>query len=425
VGGGSESLPSLRSQIGVADAHGVRPLPERNAKPFEHQVKSVSGNAEGARQRLESLPGFVTTDRVIHVERKGCDEAFDGDDAAYGPCHVYNLQTRDGYYVANGIVVSNCRPPKNNLSATPLAVGHCSPNVERTIRELQPKVIILLGGTAVKSVIGRLWKGEDPGGVGRWVGWRIPAHAENAWVCATYHPSFLLHMKEKKQQDSRKVHERLFRRHLKAALNKAGSRPWPDGPPDYPGRVEIVMDPAEAARRLRRYTSGTVAFDYENDRLKPDHAEGRFICASVCWNGAETIAFPWRGEVVEAMKTLLADPDVGKIASNLKHEHRWTLARLGVRVRNWAWDTMLAAHAADSRGGISSIKFQAFVKLGQPDYAHHISEFLRPRDESREGGYAQNQVHTVPMDLILKYCGLDSLLEYEVAKLQMKELGVN
>lgn len=333
----------------------------------------------------------------------------------------FDVDLRRDCWLYNAVI---CRPQKNNLSATPLAPAHCSPNVERTIRELSPSVVILLGGTAVKSVVGRLWKGEDPGGIGRWVGWRIPAHAENAWVCPTYHPSFLLHMKDKKDHDRRKVHERLFRRHLKAAVNKAGTRPWPKGPPDHAGRVEVLTDPAAAARRLRRYTGGTVAFDYENDRLKPDHAEGRFVCASVCWEGEETIAFPWHGEVVEAVKDLLRNPDVGKIASNLKHEHRWSQARLGVRVRGWRWDTMLAAHALDSRGGISSIKFQAFVRLGQADYAHHIEDFLRPRDESKEGGNAPNQTHAVPMRSLLLYCGLDSLLEFEVAKLQAAELGV-
>lgn len=327
------------------------------------------------------------------------------------------IDLRSDCWLYNAVI---CRPKANKISDYPLAVGHCSPNVERTIKELKPKVIILLGGTAIKSVVGRLWKGEDPGGVSRWVGWRIPAHAENCWIAPTYHPSFLLRMEK---ADSRKVHERLFRRHLKAAVNKMGSRPWPDGPPNYLDRVEVLTDTAAAARRIRKYTSGVVAFDYENDRLKPDHAEGRFVSASVCWEGVETIAFPWHGDVIEAMKDLLRNPDVGKIASNLKHEHRWTLARLGVRVRGWKWDTMLAAHALDSRGGISSIKFQAFVRLGQPDYAHHIEEFLRPRDESKEGGNAPNQIHTVPMDLLLQYCGLDSLLEYEVAMLQMKELG--
>lgn len=330
----------------------------------------------------------------------------------------FDVDLRRDCWLYNAVI---CRPPKNELGRFPLAVGHCSPNVERTIRELEPEVVILLGGTAIKSVIGRLWKGEDPGGVSRWVGWRIPAQAENAWVCPTYHPSFLL---REKKAETRRVYERLFRRHLKGALNRAGTRPWPKGPPNFRDRVEVLLDPDQAARRIRRYRTGLVAFDFENDRLKPDRQDAAFVTGSVCWNGEETIAFPWRGAAVEAMRELLADPDVGKIASNLKHEHRWSRARLGVRVRGWRWDTMLSAHALDSRGGISSIKFQAFVRLGQPDYAHNVDEFLRPKDESLEGGNAKNQIHTISLPDLLKYNAMDSLLEFEVAKLQAKEMGV-
>lgn len=320
---------------------------------------------------------------------------------------------REDCWLYNSVI---CRPPGNDLSKHPKAVEHCAPNVVRTIRELRPSVVILLGGTAVRSVIGRIWK-DDPGGIGRWVGWRIPSREYNCWVCPTYHPSYLL-------REENPVLDRLFARHLKGAFNKAGTRPF-SGPLADPADQVEILSPRAAAARLNRYRAGTIAFDYENDRLKPDAADARIVCASVCWEGQETIAFPWDGPVVEAFTDLLANPDVGKIASNLKHEHRWTRKLLGVRVRNWVWDTMLAAHALDSRGGISSIKFQAFVRRGVPDYAHHVHDFLAPsgREEDRAGGNAPNRIHEISLDLLLKYCGVDSLLEYEVAMEQMAELG--
>ena len=80
---------------------------------------------------------------------------------------------------------------------------------------------------------------------------------------------------------------------------------------------------------------------------------------------------------------------------------------------------MLAAHVLDNRGGISSIKFQAFVLLGQPDYDSSIKEYLKSRDP---GGYGLNRVKQAPVKPLLLYCGLDSLLEYLVAKKQKKLL---
>jgi len=104
-----------------------------------------------------------------------------------------------------------------------------------------------------------------------------------------------------------------------------------------------------------------------------------------------------------------------KIASNLKVEDRWTRAKLGHRVRNWYWDTMIAAHVLDNTPGITSIKFQAFVHLGQGDYDSHIKPFLKARKESKF-----NRIHELDLNDLLLYGGLDSYLEYWVAMKQIR-----
>lgn len=307
-----------------------------------------------------------------------------------------------------------CRPPDNDLSDSKAAVVHCRPNLVRTIREFDPEVIIPLGGISVRSLIGHLWKDEDVGGIGRWAGFRIPNHKPNAWVCPTYHPSYLLRQKDQ-------VLNAEFKMHLRAAVNLPG-RPWPNGAPDYLSQVEPILNPDVAAKRLSRYRDGLVAFDFEHSPLKPDPEYADLVCCSVCWNGLETIAFPYHGKVKQALVDLIEDPNVGKIASNMCNEDRWVRRRLGTKVANWAWDTMLAAHAIDSRTGITGLKFQAFVMLGQPDYSSHLEDFLRPKRD-KGGGNCPNRIREVGITTLLKYCGLDSLLEYHLAILQMKEIG--
>lgn len=319
------------------------------------------------------------------------------------------LNMRRDCWLYNAVI---CRPPNNDLKSHKKAVEYCRPNVLKTIKELDPEVIILLGTQAVASVIGHLWK-EDPGGVTKWAGNTIPSHRPNAWVCPTFHPSFLLRQKDP-------VLDMMFKEHLAAAADLRG-RPWPAGPPDYDGDVTPVLDAEEAARRVRKYRAGLVAVDFENTPLKPDDdAKAEIVTCSVCWEGEETISFPWHGAVKGAVCDLLEDPDVGKIASNMKHEDRWARARLGVTVRGWAWDTMLAAHALDPRGGVTSLKFQAFVRLGMPAYNSHIEPFLIPKEK---GGNSPNRVKDISLGMLLKYNGLDSLLEYHVAQHQMKEMG--
>jgi len=49
-----------------------------------------------------------------------------------------------------------CRPSRNR-KPTKAEIEYCRPNILAAIRELKPEVIILLGGSAVSSVVGHFW----------------------------------------------------------------------------------------------------------------------------------------------------------------------------------------------------------------------------------------------------------------------------
>ena len=303
-----------------------------------------------------------------------------------------------------------CRPPNNKIP-NPEMVEWCRPNVLQTIKDVKPKVIILFGKHAVKSVIGYLWR-ENVGDVSRWVGWKIPVQKWNCWVCPTYHPSFVM------RQES-KVLDKLFVGHLANALIEE-ERPWKKVP-DYKSQVEVCFDVSKAVRTLDKLATGTrpVAFDFETNMLKPDHEASTIVCCSAS-DGKQTIAYPWVRETREATKKLICSR-VPKIASNIKFEERWSQAKLGCGINNWdrSLDTMLCSHVLDNREEINSIKFQAFVRLGQESYDDHIKPYLQTRTG---GGYAINRIKEVDLTDLLLYCGLDSLLEWRVAKLQKEEL---
>lgn len=334
----------------------------------------------------------------------------------------FGINMRRDCWLTNAII---CRP-QNAKTYSTTVVDYCRPNLLRTIRELNPEVIILLGGEAVRSLIGYLWK-PNTGPNARWVGWQIPSQQLNAWVCPTYQPAQLFYKDNKDP-----VLEMELTEHIEAAVALAGTRPWPGGIPNYERDVEIILSAADAARRIRKYTSGMVAFDLETNTLKPDSASAEIVCCSVCWEGEETIAFPWYGEVKRAMVELLTNSDVGKVGWNAKFEDRWIRAKLGVQVDGWYWDGMLAAHMLDPRGGkdgenrkdqvgITGLKFQSFVKLGMGDYNQHIEPFLKSADK---GCNSLNRIRDVNINLLCHYCALDSLLEWKVSQLQMKECGV-
>lgn len=312
-----------------------------------------------------------------------------------------------------------CRPHEwrggrdRNRTPTKEEVDYCRPNLVQAIRDFDPDVILPLGLPALRSVLPLAWRDGEADEVGRWAGWRIPSVRLNCWVCPTYHPSFLLRGDEdggvNKPNRARELH---VRKHLKAAFALSG-KPWPDGPPDYQSHLVLEGNPSEAAvwvRGLMR-AGKPLAFDFETTTLKPDGPHAAILCCSVS-DGEVSVAFPWQGEAVKAVKELVQS-NVPKFGANQPFEHRWCMAKLGCEVNNWDVDCVTGAHWEDCRGGICSVKFQAFVRFGVPDYDAHVEKFRKGKDE--RDGNSPNRLREVEPRLLWEYCATDSLLEHWIA----------
>ena len=72
-------------------------IPERNVGSLEARIDHTPADAEGFCERTLTLASDVTSDEVVNIEL----QRFSG--------HVYNLETVEGWYVANGILTHNCR----------------------------------------------------------------------------------------------------------------------------------------------------------------------------------------------------------------------------------------------------------------------------------------------------------------------------
>ncbi len=307
-----------------------------------------------------------------------------------------------------------CHASKKQYNAKKLAA--CRPNVFNEIKRLKPNLIILLGSRAVSSVLGPYWKTEAVGEVDKWCGWQIPLQPLNAWVCPTWHPANVTHAEQAREC---KLTPLEFHSNLSAALELEHSRPWTTVP-NWKKEVRLVYSEWEAAKILRkmRQYGGRIAWDIETNALKPDDDRCKIICASVCWEGRRTIAFPWSGEAVNALGELLADPTIKKIGANLKFEDRWMKAKLDFDVQGWYWDTVQAAHNLDPRNGVTSVKFQSLVRLGFPDYTAGIEQHLKSADK-----HGLNSIDQIAIEDLLLYCGLDSLLEYKLYEAQERDLA--
>ena len=304
-----------------------------------------------------------------------------------------------------------CGPHEGTRNRTPTdrEIDYCRPNLTRTIKELNPDVILLLGKVPLSSCIKPIF--PDIGELGKWTGQQIPCRQPNAWICPTWHPSYLI-------REGNPILDREWERHLKAAVELTG-KPW-QTIPDYSSQVKCLFDPEEAARAILAIQEGNrpIAWDLETEGLKPDRQDFNIVTCSVS-DGITTFAFPWVGVAIDAMKELLRS-DLPKWGWNAKFEDRWIRSKLGIRIRNWQEDGMLNAHALDNRSGVTGLDFQAFVQLGQETYDKHIRPFLKSK---RRGGNERNRIKEVDLKGLLQYNGLDSLLTWKIVEKQRERIG--
>ena len=307
-----------------------------------------------------------------------------------------------------------CHPHKNR-TPTDEMITACRPNLLKTIKELKPNSILLLGRTAVKSLIDTMWEEKigDKEGLTKWLGWNIPSQLYNAWLVPNYHPAYLL-------RNNEPLLTKFFKQNLLRGIKAAENPPWKQVP-DYYKEVEIIYNDAKVSQIIseRKRKGSPAAFDFETNCIKPNGKDSFIYSCSISW-GNRTIAFPWRGEAVTAMKHFITS-SCPKIASNLKYEDRWVRCKLETTVGNWDWDAMVAAHVLDNRAGITGLKFQALVLLGFASYNTIVKPFL---SSSSKSGYSLNRIKDLDLNDLLLYNGLDSLLEFKVAEKQKQLLGV-
>ena len=94
---------------------------------------------------------------------------------------------RERVYICN---VVKCRPPQNRVPL-PEEADACMPLLRGQVALLRPKVILLLGSTAVQAVLGDTYRITRCHG--QWF------QRKDVWITATFHPSALLRDATKKR----------------------------------------------------------------------------------------------------------------------------------------------------------------------------------------------------------------------------------
>lgn len=329
------------------------------------------------------------------------------------------VNLREDCWITNSVI---CMPKGAGgkwRNPTDKEVAYCRPNVLNAIRELDPNVVLLLGKKALVSVISQFWRGSDAlGGMERWRDWHIPCRKPNVWLCPAWHPSYL-----QRQEDERggqnEVMTVLWERSLQRAFELDG-KPWTEEQLQ-PRPVEAIINPDDAVPLIEQMTdiARPVAFDFETEGLKPENANLAILTCGMS-DGRRSFAFPWHGNAVKACIAFLKS-STPKVGWNISYECRWAAVKLGVRVKNWRLDGILAAHVLDSRRGkICGLDFQEFVLLGMPDH----KKWIKPYMDSK-GSNLPNRLRRVDLRKLLEYNATDALIEWQADVRQAKKLRVS
>jgi len=302
---------------------------------------------------------------------------------------------------------------EGNRTPSNYEIECCRKFLLKSIQELKPKVIFLLGDEAIYSLIGHRWK-KDLDKVAKWRGWTIPDQDFKCWIVPIYDPKKVQACKGEEMWN-------IWLSDIENGLSKLNEKiPIYQEP-----NIEYLTE--DLLPVLSTIKNGSIAFDYETTGLKP-HAEGhRIICASVAYseNNVYTFMMPKSRSGRKPFTDLVQNPNVKKVAQNMKFEDTWTNVRLGVPVVNWDFDTMLATHIIDNRSSVTGLKFQTYAQFGVIDYDSHISPYLKAVNED-----SKNNLNRI-MELVkkpggqrelLKYCAYDSINEYRLSVMWKKIL---
>ncbi len=307
-----------------------------------------------------------------------------------------------------------CHSPRNK-KPTKTQIKACNANILKTIKEVQPHVIIALGEAALEALIGNRLN-KEISSVAAYRGFIIPDREYNAWICPIYHPNYVL------AEYSPEISETLFELDLKQAVAMLNV-PLPKFENEQ-DKVSILKHKKEIIAFLKHvlydYSSQEfmTAFDYEGTGLKPQRKEQKLYTCSIALTPNYVAAFPMLddSEFLNLLCTYLKNHRIKKIAANIGFEHTWSQVKLGTQVKGWFYDTMNGQHHIDNRPHICSLEFQNFIYFGIEPYDQHVKKYLK----TEKGGNQLNRIHECDMYDLLLYNGMDSLTEYRLALVQME-----
>lgn len=275
--------------------------------------------------------------------------------------------------------------------------------LKKDLSEVKPNVVIALGGQPLKVLTGK-------SGIDKWRGSILPSTlVPGLKVIGTYHPAYLL---------------RAYDYKVVAELDLTRCRAESNFPEILRPSRTFILDPSEHERSKiaeEMLQSDWLAVDIECSE-RPD-GSWSLSCVGFSDRCDRAMVIPVRnaGDVA-CIRTLCASP-VKKVLQNGTFDAT-VLANEGIKLENFAWDTMLAHHAiypecasgTDEISSLSGKKKQAAIGKG---LAFQTSIYTREPFYKDDGKLWKE---TGDIQVFWRYNALDAAVTREIRDVQEREL---
>lgn len=321
----------------------------------------------------------------------------------------------------NEVFITNavrCRPPANRVPRR-REIVNCRENLVREIREIRPKVILLLGNSALCSILFL----EKVQGITRWNGKLLWSIEFGCWVIPTFHPSAL--MRDRSMGIDWRFDTALeaFQLAQQVTHRKA---------PEQPRVKKLIITSVTGLLAYLRATMNAsdsnmkVSVDLETDLFDP---RNDILGVSMCFKGREGIYYP----MYTAWETMLEANDYGKKLFNrilysdkiIKPFHNVAFDKRFLwfhrfKIRN-AQDTMIAAHLLDENFSVG-LKQRTWIDLTFGGYDIALEKYKIEHKFTKNTSYKE-----IPFDTLAGYAAFDALATYmlwEKYEVRLKEEGL-
>lgn len=287
-----------------------------------------------------------------------------------------------------------CRPP-DNKTPTATQLKHCSVFLEQDIQEIDPSVIVLLGNSPLKAVLGVT-------GVSAYNGQVI--QRDGRTYVPAYHPSYILrNMTEDSLQEWWSA--------LEKAAQAAEGKKFHRADAHYKYLYPETITELESMKDVLLSYDGIIAYDVETDSLAPEDESNRLVSMAFA-TGDTAWSFPldhpeswWSDQEWDYIVDLVAEvlQNVG-ITTHTKFDCVITRAILDIDFHQvgdtFHLSTLLNAHHHEH-----GLKRLAGMYLRMFDYDKELEDYKQdhPECDPEHGGSYAN----VPLSILLPYGGMD------------------